>query len=82
MAITDFRFNGADCHVDLMSILRCGEIDLMWDARRIAQMVWDFTLLMSIFSFVVGISTPRQAASQSREFVQFYAEKRTERLAV
>lgn len=58
MTNTDSRSNGAACHVDLVSILRCGEIDIKRDVRRIAQMVWDFTLLMSIFFRVVGMSRP------------------------
>jgi hypothetical protein len=44
--------------IAIVSILRRGEIDLKRDGRRIAQMVWVFTLLMSIFFCVVGMSRP------------------------
>jgi hypothetical protein len=42
--------------IALGSILRRGEIHLKLDGRRIAQMVWCFTLLMVIFFVVVGMS--------------------------
>lgn len=47
----------------IVSVLRRGEMDLKRDARRIAQMVWGFTLLMSIFFCAVGLSRPDNQAS-------------------
>lgn len=49
--------------IALVSILRRGEMDLKRDARRIAQMVWCFTLLMSIFFCAVGMSRPDKPVS-------------------
>lgn len=49
--------------VTMISILRRGEIDLKRDGRRIAQMVWGFTLLMTIFFCVVGMSRPDKPLS-------------------
>ncbi len=43
--------------VALGNILRRGEIHLKLDGRRIAQMVWCFTLLMVVFFVMVGMST-------------------------
>lgn len=39
-------------------ILRRGTMDLLHDHRRMAQMVWVFTLLMVIFFVIVGMSSP------------------------
>lgn len=47
----------------IVSVLRRGEMDLKRDARRIAQMVWAFTLLMSIFFCAVGMSRPDKLLS-------------------
>ena len=49
--------------IALVSILRRGEMDLKRDARRIAQMIWGFTLLMSIFFCAVGLSRPDKLLS-------------------
>ncbi len=42
-------------------LLRRGEMDLRQDGRRMAQMVWVFTLLMVIFMVIVGATTPDRA---------------------
>ncbi len=47
----------------IVSVLRRGEMDLKRDTRRIAQMVWGFTLLMSIFFCAVGMSRPDKPVS-------------------
>ena len=47
----------------MVSVLRRGEIDLKRDARRIAQMVWSFTVLMSVFFCAVGMSRPDKQIS-------------------
>lgn len=49
--------------IAIVSVLRRGEIDLKRDGRRIAQMVWVFTLLMSIFFCAVGMSRPDKPVS-------------------
>ena len=49
--------------IAIVSVLRRGEIDLKRDGRRIAQMVWVFTLLMSIFFYAVGMSRPDKPVS-------------------
>ncbi len=49
--------------IAIVSVLRRGEIDLKRDGRRIAQMVWGFTLLMSIFFCAVGMSRPDNPVS-------------------
>lgn len=47
----------------IVSVLRRGEMDLKLDGRRIAQMVWCFTLLMTIFFCAVGLSHPDKPVS-------------------
>lgn len=47
----------------IVSILRRGELDLKRDGRRIAQMVWGFTLLMTVFFCLVGMSRPDRPVS-------------------
>jgi hypothetical protein len=39
-------------------VLRRGSMDMLRDQRRMAQMVWVFTLLMVIFFVMVGMSSP------------------------
>ena len=39
-------------------LLKRGEMDVRQDGRRMAQMVWVFTLLMVIFMVIVGATTP------------------------
>jgi hypothetical protein len=39
-------------------IIRRGSMDMLRDQRRMAQMVWVFTLLMVIFFVMVGMSSP------------------------
>lgn len=47
----------------IVSVLRRGEMNLKRDARRIAQMVWGFTLLMTIFFCAIGMSHPDKLLS-------------------
>lgn len=42
-------------------LLRRRELDVRQDGRRMAQMVWVFTLLMVIFMVIVGAATPDRA---------------------
>ena len=49
--------------IAIVSILRRGEIDQRRDGRRIAQMVWVFTLLMTIFFCAIGMSRPEKLLS-------------------
>ncbi|MCY2964521.1 MAG: hypothetical protein NT069_12950 [Planctomycetota bacterium] len=42
--------------VSVGTILKKGTIDLKRDARRTAQMVWGFTVLMMVFFLVAGMS--------------------------
>jgi hypothetical protein len=49
--------------ITIVSILRRGEMDLKRDSRRIAQMVWGFTLLTSIFFCAIGMSRPDKPLS-------------------
>ena len=44
-----------------LRLLRRGEIDVRQDGRRMAQMVWVFTLLMVIFMVILGASTADRA---------------------
>lgn len=39
-----------------VKVVRSGEINFKGDARRAAQMVWVFTVLMVVFFLVVGLS--------------------------
>jgi len=44
-----------------LRLLRRGEMDVRQDGRRMAQMVWCFTLLMVIFMVIVGATTADRA---------------------
>ncbi len=45
----------------LVAMLRKGVMDMRKDPRRIAQMVWVFTLLMTIFFLAVAMTSPDPA---------------------
>ena len=49
--------------VALGAILRRGELDLRRDGRRIAQMAWVFTVLMTVFFCAIGLSRPDKPQS-------------------
>lgn len=50
-------FFGLAWFISLIVILRRGTLDMRKDPRRIAQMVWCFTLLMVIFFVVVAMTS-------------------------
>lgn len=49
--------------VAIVSVLRRGELHLKRDGRRFARMAWGFTLLMTVFFCVVGMSRPDKPIS-------------------
>ena len=49
-------FFGLAWTVILARVARRGTVDLRLDARRIAAMVWVFTVLMMVFFLIVGMS--------------------------
>lgn len=44
--------------IAIVSVLRRGEMNLKLDGRRIAQMVWVFTVMMVTFFLMIGMSLP------------------------